>query len=105
MNARASNPPGGVSPASVTLSVWVQPGASREGVVGMMGDAVKIVITAPPEKGKANKALEKFLSRQFGLPPSAVAVISGGSSKRKQVRINGITSDQLAQWLQRVPSK
>ena len=101
MSASSSPGPSAKPPEAATLAVWAQPGASREGVAGMMGDAVKIALTAPPEKGKANKALERFLSREFGVSASSVAVVSGGSSKRKIVRLAGVSAAQAATWVQR----
>lgn len=85
---------------SVTLAVWVQPGASRERIVGRMGDALKLAVTAPPEKGKANQAVEKLLARELGVPRSAVIVTAGTSNRRKTVRIEGIAPERLGAWLQ-----
>ncbi len=88
--------------AEAYLAVKVQPGASRERVVGRLGDAVKIAVTAPPEKGKANQAVEKLLARQFGIPAGAVEVVLGGASPRKRVRLIGVTPAQAAQWFERL---
>jgi len=94
------SPPGrgGAEPEAL-LSVWLQPGASAERVVGRMGDAVKIAVTAPPEKGKANAALEKLLAAEFDLSSGAVEVVAGGASRRKTVRLRGISRERLAQWI------
>jgi uncharacterized protein (TIGR00251 family) len=67
----------------------------------MMGDAVKIAVTAPPEKGKANQAVERLLAEEFGISAGAVAVIAGGGSRRKTVRLNGIGPERLRSWLSR----
>jgi uncharacterized protein len=83
---------------SVMLAVRVQPGASREGVVGFLGEAVKIAVAAPADKGKANAALARFLARQFALPAAAVAVTAGAASRSKRVRIHGVTPEQLVRW-------
>ena len=84
---------------AATLAVRVQPGASRERVVGMMGDALKVAVNAPPEKGKANRAVEKLLAKALGLPQSSVRVTAGASSRRKTVRVDGMTQVQLQEWL------
>ena len=89
------------APAAATLEVWVQPGASRERVVGMHGGAVKIAVAAPPEKGAANRALEKLLAEEFGLSAGAVQVTAGGASRRKRVSLRGVGPDRLRAWLAR----
>ena len=89
-------------PDEATLTVWVQPGASQNRIAGMMDGVVKIAVTAPPEKGKANKALEKLLAVEWGLPKGAVAVVKGGASRRKTLRLQGIRQEQLEEWLARV---
>ena len=80
----------------------MQPGASRERIVGVMGDAVRIAVTVPPEKGKANKAAAKLIAGQFGLPASAVTVVAGAGSRRKTFRIHGVSDKQVRAWVERV---
>ena len=86
------------APAAV-LSVWTQPGAPRERVVARMGEAVKIAVAAPPEKGRANRALERFLARELGVPAAAVSVAAGGASMHKVVRIEGVSPEALQSWV------
>ena len=90
---------------SATLDVWVQPRASRQRVVGMMGDALKVAVAAPPEKGAANRALEKLLAETFGLSAGAVAVTAGGGSRRKRVTLQGVSPARLRAWLERQKSE
>ncbi len=66
------------------LRVWVSPRASRTEVGGMYGDSVKIRVNAPPERGKANRAVERLLSREVGM---AARVIAGHSTRRKEVEL------------------
>ena len=82
-----------------TLAVWVQAGASRRRIVGMIGDALKIAVTEPPEKGHANRAVEKLLAAEFGLPASAVKVVSGISSRRKTVRLTGVNQARVEEFV------
>lgn len=89
-------------PAEAFLAVKAQPGASRERIVGRLGDAVKVAVTAPPEKGKANQAVAKLLAREFGVPSGAVEVVMGGGSRLKRVRLRGVTPEQVAQWFSRL---
>ena len=88
------NRPG--APAEAYLAVKVQPGASRERIVGLLGDAVKIAVSAPPEKGKANQAVEKLLAREFGLPTGQVEVGAGGRHPAQTRALAGRTTDQAA---------
>ena len=74
----------------VVIDVHVQPGGSRDEVVGRHGDALKVKVSAPPEGGKANAAMCRLLADAFDVPASSVAVTSGAKSRRKRVRIEGI---------------
>jgi hypothetical protein len=69
------------------LSCYIQPKASKDEIVGLYNESVKIRITAPPVEGKANAHLAKFLAKTFGVSKSAVAIISGETGRKKQVRI------------------
>ena len=79
----------------VELAVKVVPGASRDRVAGCLGDALKIQVAAPPEKGKANKAVEALLAKALGARTSEVTVVGGLTSPRKVVRITGATADAV----------
>ena len=78
------------SEAGITVLLHVQPGAARTELAGRHGDAVKLRIHAPPVDGAANDEVEEFLARLLCVPRSAVRLISGGSSRRKRVEIQGI---------------
>jgi hypothetical protein len=67
------------------LLVKVVPGAGREGIAGWMGDRLKLKVTAPPEKGKANEAVVDLLAETLGVPRARVRIVSGGSSPFKTV--------------------
>ena len=75
----------------IRITCRVQPRASRDAVAGMLGNALKIALTAPPVEGKANAALCAFFAQQFKCSKSAVSIISGTTSKHKTVEIQGIT--------------
>jgi len=81
------------------LPVRVQPKASAEGVVGEHGGALKVKVTEPPEKGKANKALKKLLADKLGIPPSSVELVRGETSRDKLFAIKGIGKDELLKAL------
>ena len=69
------------------LRLRVQPKSSKDGFVEPYGDAFKVRITAPPVDGKANKHLQRFLSKAFGVPLRQVSIESGAHSRDKLMRI------------------
>jgi len=73
------------------LTIHVQPRASRTEVAGWHGDAVKIRLAAPPVDGAANDALTAFLAERLAVPRSAVSLLSGETSRRKRVGIDGLS--------------
>jgi len=83
------------------ITVKVVPGASRAGVVGWLGDALKIRVTAPPEGGKANAAVERLLADALGLGKGAVTIVAGHGSPRKIVEIVGLARDEVDRRLER----
>lgn len=80
---------------TATVAVHVQPRASRDGVAGLAGEAVRIRLTAPPVDDRANEALVRFLSQALGVPRSRVEVVAGRSGRRKIVRVAGISRNDL----------
>lgn len=77
------------------LKVAARPGASRSGVTGLHGDALKVGIAAQPEKGRANKELIAFLAKALGLRRAQVALHSGETSRDKTVRVEGMSEAEL----------
>lgn len=69
------------------LQVRIQPKASRDELVGVHDECLKVRITAPPVDGRANAHLVGFLAKQFGVSKSRVALIKGQTSKTKTLRI------------------
>ena len=72
------------------IAVKVVPGSSRTEIAGRHGQMVKIKIAAPPEKGKANKALVEFLAGKLNVKKNAVQIHSGHTGCIKQVIIQGV---------------
>jgi uncharacterized protein (TIGR00251 family) len=69
----------------------------------MLGDELKIALTAPPVDGKANLALLKFLARQLGLKNSQLTLRSGTASRSKVVAIEGMPLEEILSRLGAVP--
>ncbi len=78
-----------------TLKVSVAPGASREGIVGAYGDALKVAVREPPEKGRANEAVERLLAEALGVRKGDVAVVRGRASRSKVVLFRGLGEAEL----------
>lgn len=70
------------------LILRVQPRASRDAIVGLHGEALKVAITAPPVEGQANDHLQRFLAREFGVANRAVQLESGRQGRNKRLRIS-----------------
>ena len=71
----------------IRLSLKVVPKASRNRIVGWVGDRLKVQVSAPPERGKANAAVVEALAQALGLPPARIRIVTGESSPLKIVEI------------------
>ena len=91
--------------ADLLLQLYVQPKASRDQIVGLHGDAIKIAITAPPVEGKANSHIQKLLATLFAVSKSQVELVKGDISRHKQVLIKAPFQipAELASLMQKEP--
>ena len=71
--------------AGVEIFLYLQPRASRNKVVALQGEELKVSLTAPPVDGAANKACCAFLAKLCRLPKSRVKLISGEASRHKRL--------------------
>jgi uncharacterized protein (TIGR00251 family) len=85
--------------AGVTFKVKVQARARRNAIVGQLGDALKVALTAPPVDGRANEACIEFFAELLRLPRSSITIVSGQSSRNKVVRVTGISVEDLRRRL------
>jgi uncharacterized protein YggU (UPF0235/DUF167 family) len=79
----------------------VIPGAGKPGVVGRYGEAWKLRVTAPPERGKANDATLELLANTLGLATANLRLVSGHGSRDKTVEVSGLTTDEAERRLAR----
>jgi hypothetical protein len=79
----------------IVVSVKVQPNSSKDRVVGEYADQIKIAVTVAPEKGKANKAVIKLFAKWLGIKSSDIQIISGETSRDKELFIRNITEENL----------
>lgn len=77
------------------------PGAKQDAIAGPYGERLKVRVAAPPEGGKANKAICRLIAGALGVRPSAVTVTSGLSSAEKTVRIEGADKAQILAMIDR----
>ena len=77
------------------LPVKVVPGSSRDKIAGLLGDSLKVTTSAPPEKGKANRAVAALLAAALGVDKRSVELISSPSNPRKEFRVAGLSADQV----------
>jgi uncharacterized protein (TIGR00251 family) len=85
--------------ASATLTIRIQPRASRNGIVMMEDGGLKIRLTAPPVDGAANEALIKFLAETLVVSKSQVQIVTGHSAREKIIRIDGMSLQEAKQLL------
>ena len=81
------------------LSVRVQPKASKDRILGEHAGALKVSVTAAPEKGKANAAVISLLSEKLGVPKSSIEIVRGETSRLKTVRIRGVAKETVSALL------
>jgi hypothetical protein len=85
--------------AGVTFAVKLHPRARQNAITGELGDALKLSLSAPPVEGKANAACIEFFANLLKVPRSSVTIASGLSSRRKVIRVSGISADEVRKRL------
>jgi uncharacterized protein len=81
------------------LNVKVIPGAAQNKIAGWIGDAVKIRVQAPPEKGKANVAVISLLADFLEIPAKHLSICAGHASQNKIVEVQGVSDAELTNKL------
>jgi uncharacterized protein (TIGR00251 family) len=87
------------TPEGVVVRVYVQPKARRAQIVGMHADRLKVAVTEPPDRGKANDAVLRRLADSFCLSVSSLELLRGHSSRNKDILIRGLSSTDCAKQL------
>jgi uncharacterized protein (TIGR00251 family) len=82
-----------------TFQVKVQPRAKKSSIVGEVGEALKLALTAPPIEGRANQACVAFLAELLNVSRSSVTIAAGQSSRNKVIRVAGMTAKQVQERL------
>ena len=84
------------------IALHITPKSARNEIIGWAQDAdgrpvLKVKVAAPPEDGKANAELIKFLAKTWGVPKSSLELASGEASRNKRIKIH---DDSLTARLQ-----
>ncbi|HZR92348.1 MAG TPA: DUF167 family protein [Gaiellaceae bacterium] len=82
------------------LRIRVSPGASRSEIVGRHGDAWKVRVSSPAERGRANDAVLRLLAARLRLPVSGLSLVSGHTAKDKVVELRGLGADEVDRRLE-----
>jgi uncharacterized protein (TIGR00251 family) len=96
----SSAPPWQETPQGLRLHLRVQPRSPHDRIVGLLGNALKICVTAAPVEGAANEAVVRLLARSLAVPRSAIRIVRGHTGREKTVEIVDAVPRDLAARLQ-----
>ena len=82
------------------LPLTVRPGASRSRVVGEHGGRLKVSVQAPPERGRANRAVVKLIASVLELRAADLEIVRGHTSKDKDLLVRGLEASELGARLE-----
>jgi len=82
-----------------TFVVKVHPRAKKNAITGVVGDAIKVALTAPPIDGRANDACIDFFAKLLNVPRSSISIAAGQTGRRKVIRVAGLSAQELGKRL------
>jgi uncharacterized protein (TIGR00251 family) len=83
----------------VVLPVRAHAGSRQNAVLGIRAGALRVAVTAVPEKGKANQAIIALLSKTLGVSKSSIEIVSGETSPQKRLLVRSVELDQLRRMI------
>jgi uncharacterized protein (TIGR00251 family) len=86
---------------TATIRLRVSPGAPRTELAGRHGEGWKVRVAAPPERGRANEALVRYMAEVLGVPRAAVRVVAGAGGRDKLLEVSGLSPADAAAALGR----
>ncbi len=86
----------------IIVKVKIVPGSSKNKIIGVYNDSLKITITAPPVEGKANKKCIAYLAKYFDVAKSKIEIISGQTSKNKLIKIYDISQKKFLEKIEKI---
>jgi uncharacterized protein (TIGR00251 family) len=90
------------TPSGATFQVKVHPRARKNAITGVVGEALKLALTAPPVEGRANEAVIAYLAEFLNVARSSVTIAAGESSRQKLIRVAGMQAAQVEEKLRPV---
>ena len=84
----------------MNLDIRVQPRASRNSVEIAEDGTIRVRVTVPPARGKANEAVVRLLSKNLGIPKSTVRITRGYTSRNKVVQFEGLGRDDIIRLIE-----
>jgi hypothetical protein len=93
----ASNPPAFLreQPDGALLAIKLQPRASTNEIGSVLGDELRVKVTAPPVDSAANEALVRFLAEQLDCPRNRVELVRGHTSRHKTIKVHGLSAEAV----------
>ena len=80
------------------IAVKVTPRSSRN-KVELNDEMLNVWTTAPPTDNQANEAVCEMVARAADVSKTSVEVILGTTSRRKRLRVNGLSLEDLIERL------
>lgn len=84
------------APGGAFFAIKVHPRAKKDAITGELGDALKLSLTSPPVEGRANEACIEFFAKLLKVPRSSVTIASGQTSRRKVIRVVGLSAQEVS---------
>ena len=83
----------------ISFQIRVHPRAKKNAITGIVGDALKVALTAPPVDGKANEACVEFLAKLLRVPRASVSIAAGATGRNKVIRVVGLMAEEVRERL------
>ena len=84
----------------VTIDLHVQPRASKNEIVGVQGEELKVRLTSPPVEGEANRLCIEFFAKLLKVPKSTVELVAGEKSRHKRLLVRGLAAEEVRRALE-----
>jgi hypothetical protein len=79
----------------IVVSVRAQPGAKQDSILGERAGALRVAVSAAPERGKANEAIRETLAEALDWKASRIRLLSGATSRQKRFLFVGLDRGEL----------